>query len=119
MHQLLGLRVTVEGSTAKIDIKRRQLPNLLLSNIRSPRFKVDERAAFMEINDTSIACNTEKWLDANIETGAVDIENHISVIDGTDPMATEQGELPRQVSHIVVAVIYHPLDAASWPMCNY
>jgi hypothetical protein len=148
IHKLSLLR---RGGTDKIDIKRQQLPNFLLSNIRSLLSKVDDPAAVMEINDTNIACITETWLDANIETEAVDIENYIchrrdrsdgrraggvacyvdarwssvrlQSLESPDFEAlwilVRRPIMPRQVSHIVVAVIYHPPDAASWPMCNY
>jgi hypothetical protein len=50
---------------------------MLLTNIRSLRYKVDELSTVINENNIDICCVTESWLDADIPSEAVDIENYV------------------------------------------
>jgi hypothetical protein len=54
----------------------RRLPGIFMSNVRSLRYKTDELAAVLEANNIDISCITETWLDSNIPTEAVDINEY-------------------------------------------
>jgi hypothetical protein len=47
-----------------------------MSNVRSLRYKTDELAAVLEANNIDVSCITETWLDSNIPTEAVDINEY-------------------------------------------
>jgi exonuclease III len=51
-----------------------------MSNVRSLRYKTDELAAVLEANNIDISCITETWLDSNIPTEAVDINEYTGVL---------------------------------------
>ena len=53
------------------------LPRLLLTNMRSLRYKIDELAVVLQQNNIDICCVTESWLNADILTEAVDITGYI------------------------------------------
>lgn len=130
---------------------RWRLSCLLLANMRSMRYKIDELYAVMELNHTNIACITESWLNDSVESDAISIDNFVCYrrdrqdgrraggvacyVDSTWP-CTRLSELekpefeclwlllrrpvmPRNVSHIAIGVVYHPPDAASYPMSAY
>ena len=50
---------------------------MLLTNIRSLRYKVDELSAVIKENNIDICCVTESWLDTDIPSEAVDIDEYV------------------------------------------
>ncbi len=52
------------------------MPYIYTSNVRSLRYKIDELTAVLENNNIDVGCITESWLDDNIPTEAVDVNNY-------------------------------------------
>ena len=41
------------------------------------KYKIDELSAVMRLNHINIACITESWLNASVETDAINIDNFV------------------------------------------
>ena len=53
------------------------LPRLLLANVCSLRFKIDDLSSVLSTNNIDICCITESWLDADVPTEAIDINGYV------------------------------------------
>jgi hypothetical protein len=70
------------------------------------RYQIDELAAVLCLNNIHICCITEKWLNADIPTEAVDIDGYVC-------HRRDRSDGRESVSHIIIPVIYHLPDAVN------
>ena len=54
-----------------------QMPNFLLTNVRSLRYKIDELECVINNNFVNICCVTESWLNESISTESINIAGFV------------------------------------------
>ena len=121
-----------------------RLPTLLNSNARSIVNKIDEMTEIIENNEVDIACVTETWLSDEIPPCVTDIDGYtcerrgggvLTYIRNSIPyhrlsiLECDEVEslwllvrdkcMPRNFSHILVGVIYHPPGACDLITINH
>ena len=142
--QLIAVRTSPYGQH-----KHWKLPALLLANVRSLINKLDDLEAAVRLNSSDIICLTETWLSDEVPSEAVNIDGFClyrkdrnrqgggvaCYVRAEFPCTRLQSfespgletlwlllrspRMPRWLSHIIIAVIYHPPNGNSHEMTEH
>ena len=126
---------------SNVQVNRWKLPTFLLTNVRSLTNKMDDFEAVVRLNNPDVVCVTETWLSEDIPSEAVSMNGFslfrkdrnrqgggVACYVKCDVACTRlqsfdvpgletlwlqfrPARMPRWLSHIVLAIIYHPPKA--------